>query len=108
MRTYALIVDEDGAKCHACRARPGAPISSNCSRGCSTRRERAREELAVLLADLAAGLPILQGANCKGSAKLFDPRDRLGEDAEDAEDAQDAQYRHVAALRLCASCPARQ
>lgn len=58
--------------------------------------------LAVLLADLAAGIPVLPGALCVGSHELFDPVDRW------AERPKDVQSRHRAALRLCRRCPAAE
>ena len=54
--------------------------------------------IELLMAELAAGIPALPGAACKGRGELFDPIERT-------EHGDDARYRHQAALRLCASCP---
>lgn len=57
------------------------------------------EALADLLAALSRGIPALPGANCIGSATLFDIADV-------DEDRQDVEYRFTAAITLCRSCPA--
>ena len=56
--------------------------------------------IELLMAELAAAIPRLPGAVCVGRESLFDPVER------DGEHGDDAKYRHRAALRLCAGCPA--
>lgn len=50
------------------------------------------------LAELFAGLPVLDGAACAGRWELFD-------DAEPGEDPDQVRYRHVEAARICRTCP---
>ncbi|WP_168702110.1 WhiB family transcriptional regulator [Gordonia paraffinivorans] len=62
-------------------------------------RHRREPGLLPLLAEILEGTANLSGAACAGRPELFD---EPGAD----EDAQTVRYRHRAAVRICARCPA--
>lgn len=62
-------------------------------------RHRSEPGLLPLLAEVLEGTADLSGAACAGRPELFD---EAGPD----EDVQTVRYRHQAAARICARCPA--